>query len=79
MLDILDTIAMIVCLLSLPVMVVGLVLVCIKKWRKNGLKTLGIGVLLFLGSAIVGAFFFKKSNQIKWRIIMKFFPPLRLY
>ncbi|WP_375667437.1 hypothetical protein [Bartonella sp. CL435QHHD] len=79
MLDILDTIAMIVCLLSLPVMVVGLVLVCIKKWRKNGLKTLGIGVLLFLGSAILGAFFFTKSNQIKLRTIMKFFPPPRLY
>ncbi|WP_375647875.1 hypothetical protein [Bartonella sp. CR84HXZ] len=60
MLDTLDTIAVIVYLLSLPVMVVGLVLVCIKKWRKNGLKTLGIGVLLFLGSAILGAFFFHK-------------------
>ncbi|WP_375633828.1 MULTISPECIES: hypothetical protein [unclassified Bartonella] len=62
MLDILDTIAMIVCLLSLPVMIVGLVLICIKKWRKNGLKTLGIGVLLFLGSAILGAFFFHKNE-----------------
>ncbi|WP_396584231.1 hypothetical protein [Bartonella grahamii] len=62
MLDILDTIAMIVCLLSLPMMIVGLVLVCIKKWRKNGLKTLGIGVLLFLGSAILGAFFFHKNE-----------------
>ncbi|WP_375669192.1 hypothetical protein [Bartonella sp. MR168JLCBS] len=60
MLDTLDTIAVIVYLLSFPVMVVGLVLVCIKKWRKNGLKTLGIGVLLFLGSAILGAFFFHK-------------------
>ncbi|MET3560661.1 cbb3-type cytochrome oxidase subunit 3 [Bartonella japonica] len=65
MLDTLDTIAMITCLLSLPVMIVGLVLVCIKKWRKNGLKTLGIGVLLFLGSAIVGGFVHKnKPNQI---------------
>ncbi|EJF74149.1 hypothetical protein MCO_01940 [Bartonella sp. DB5-6] len=60
MFDIYDTIAMIVCLLSLLVIIVGLVLICIKKWRKNGLKTLGIGVLLFLGSAILGAFFFHK-------------------
>ncbi|WP_375668049.1 MULTISPECIES: hypothetical protein [unclassified Bartonella] len=65
MLDTLDTIAMIVCLLSLPVMIVGLVLVCIKKWRKNGLKTLGIGALLFIGSAIVGGFVYKdKSDQV---------------
>lgn len=65
MLDILNTIAMIVCLLSLPVIVVGLVLVCIKKWRKNGLKTLGIGVLLFLSSAIVGASIHKgKPEQV---------------
>ncbi|WP_455475876.1 hypothetical protein [Bartonella sp. B17] len=65
MLDVLDTIAMIVCLLSLVVMVVGLVLVCIKKRRKKGLKTLGIGVLLFLGSAIVGASVHKdKPEQV---------------
>ncbi|WP_345119448.1 hypothetical protein [Bartonella pachyuromydis] len=51
---------MIVWLLSLPVIIVGLVLVCMKKHRKSGLKTLGIGVLLFLGSAILGAFFFHK-------------------
>ncbi|WP_375671472.1 hypothetical protein [Bartonella sp. SD1336NMGDW] len=65
MLDTLNIIAMIVCLLSLPMMIVGLVLVCIKKWRKNGLKTLGIGALLFIGSAIVGASVHKdKPNQI---------------
>ncbi|WP_208438200.1 hypothetical protein [Bartonella taylorii] len=65
MLDTLDIIAMIVCLLSLPMMIFGIVLVCIKKWRKNGLKTLGIGALLFIGSAIVGAYVHKdKPNQI---------------
>ncbi|CDO46334.1 hypothetical protein KAE70_06585 [Bartonella henselae] len=65
MLDTLNTIAMIVCLLSLPMMIVGLVLVCIKKWRKNGLKTLGIGVLLFISSAIVGASVHKdKPDQV---------------
>lgn len=65
MLDALNTIAMIVWLLSFPVMIVGLVLVCIKKWRKNGLKTLGIGILLFLGSAIVGVSIHKdKSDQV---------------
>ncbi|OPB31393.1 hypothetical protein [Bartonella sp. AR 15-3] len=65
MLDTLNIIAMIVCLLSLPMMVVGLVLVCIKKWRKNGLKTLGIGALLFIGSAIVGASVHKdRSEQV---------------
>ncbi|WP_254492886.1 hypothetical protein [Bartonella sp. B1099] len=68
MLDILDVIAMIVCSLLLSVMVVGLVLVCIKKWRKNGLRTLGIGVLLFLGSAVLGAVFFHKieSDQVAY-------------
>ncbi|WP_273758948.1 hypothetical protein [Bartonella sp. AU55XJBT] len=75
MLDILDAIAMIVCLLSLSMMVVGLVLVCIKKCRKNGLKTLGIGVLLFLGFAILGVFFFDKieSDQVAYN--NEFFSP----
>ncbi|WP_144754585.1 MULTISPECIES: hypothetical protein [Bartonella] len=68
MLDILDVIAMIICLLSLSVMVVGLVLVCIKKWRKKGLKTLSIGILLFLGSTVLGPFFFHKikSDQVAY-------------
>ncbi|WP_019222074.1 hypothetical protein [Bartonella senegalensis] len=65
MLDALNIIAAIVCLLSFPVMIVGIVLVCIKKWRKSGLKTLGIGVLLFLGSAIVGISIHKeKPDQV---------------
>lgn len=68
MLDILDVIEMIVCSLSLSGMVVGLVLVCRRKWRKMGLKTLGVGALLFLGSAVLDAFFFHKikSDQVAY-------------
>ncbi|WP_273719350.1 MULTISPECIES: hypothetical protein [Bartonella] len=52
--DVLDTIAMIVWLLSLPIIITGIVFVCRKKWRKMGLKTLGVGALLFVGAPIVG-------------------------
>ncbi|WP_039761498.1 ABC transporter ATP-binding protein [Bartonella queenslandensis] len=63
--DVFDTIAMIVWLLSLPIIITGIVFVCRKKWRKMGLKTLGVGILLFLSSAIVGGFIYKgKSDQV---------------
>ncbi|WP_455466809.1 hypothetical protein [Bartonella sp. B39] len=63
MLNVLDTIAMIVCFSSLLVMIVGLVLVCMKERRKKGFKILGIGILLFLGSAIVGASVHKNKPE----------------
>ncbi|EJF86923.1 hypothetical protein [Bartonella rattimassiliensis] len=52
--DVLDTIAIIVWLLSLPIIITGIVFVCRKKWRKMGLKTLGVGALLFVSAPIVG-------------------------
>ncbi|WP_375657518.1 MULTISPECIES: hypothetical protein [unclassified Bartonella] len=52
--DVLDTIAIIVWLLSLPIIITGIVFVCRKKWRKMGLKTLCVGALLFVGAPIVG-------------------------
>ncbi|ENN91120.1 hypothetical protein [Bartonella bovis] len=62
----LNIIMMIIWLLSLPVMITGLVLVCIKKHRKNGLKTLGLGIFLFLSSLIAGVALVDKikSDQI---------------
>ncbi|ENN91825.1 hypothetical protein [Bartonella schoenbuchensis] len=53
MLATLNVIAVITWLLSLPVIVVGVVLICTKERRKKGLKILRLGALLFFGSLIV--------------------------